>query len=175
MGADKDTIIAQLHRDLNARDEEIARLRKPAEQHQGQPVAMPARLPTHRINSNGWNACLDEIAKLGPLFTHPAPAVELDGPARNALEVLRRIIESKSAGVQYAAAVAACHQLKAALSASAEPSAPVECDERAAFDAAYDRGDFYFEEQRSEVKYKDYRRHQAWAVWQVRAALERKP
>lgn len=51
---------------------------------------------------------------------------------------------------------------------------PVECDERTAFDAAYERGDFYLEEQRSEFKYQDYRRHQAWAVWKVRAALERK-
>lgn len=60
------------------------------------------------------------------------------------------------------------------LGVSAEPSAPVERDERAEFDAAYERGDFYIEEQRSYFKYQDYRRHQAWAVWQARAALERK-
>ncbi|WAP65382.1 hypothetical protein OZ911_08285 [Pseudomonas fortuita] len=53
-----------------------------------------------------------------------AQLAEQGDASRNALEVLRRIIESKSAGVQYAAAVAACHQLNAALSASAEPSVP---------------------------------------------------
>ncbi|AVQ10301.1 hypothetical protein [Myoviridae environmental samples] len=42
-----------------------------ANQHQGDPVALPARLPTHRINSNGWNACLDEIANLGTLYSWP--------------------------------------------------------------------------------------------------------
>ncbi|MGN8259460.1 hypothetical protein ACLEJW_09020 [Pseudomonas sp. SMSB3] len=45
----------------------------PAEQHQGEPVALPARLPEHRIDSHGWNACLDEIAKLGPLYTRADP------------------------------------------------------------------------------------------------------
>lgn len=55
-------------------------LAKPAEQHQGEPVALPARkqapgngkwhclYPEHLI----WNACLDKIAKLGPLYTRPA-------------------------------------------------------------------------------------------------------
>lgn len=43
---------------------------------QGEPVALPERLPTHRINSNGWNACLNEIAKMGPLFTSPVPAAQ---------------------------------------------------------------------------------------------------
>jgi hypothetical protein len=75
---------------LNARDEEIARLSKPAEKHHGEPVALPERrelkLPPEGENTDtgsfergwlrGWNACLDEIAKLGPLFTHPAPAVQ---------------------------------------------------------------------------------------------------
>lgn len=50
--------------------------------HHGEPVA----LPEHKRetldggagyrglgNSEGWNACLDEIAKLGPLFTHADP------------------------------------------------------------------------------------------------------
>ncbi|WP_054881808.1 hypothetical protein [Pseudomonas sp. NBRC 111128] len=54
----------------------------PADQHQGEPVALPARKsqPTELsdvfvdANNEGWNACLDEIAKLGPLYTHPAPA-----------------------------------------------------------------------------------------------------
>lgn len=54
----------------------------PAQQHQGEPVALPERKePTqhwvvpggvHKVE--GWNACLEEIAKLGPLYTRPAPA-----------------------------------------------------------------------------------------------------
>lgn len=54
----------------------------PAEQHQGEPVALPARKdPTrHWVEpggvhkAEGWNSYHDEIAKLGPLYTRPAPA-----------------------------------------------------------------------------------------------------
>ncbi|QDC04738.1 DUF3450 domain-containing protein [Pseudomonas sp. SWI7] len=50
-----------------------------AEQHQGEPVTLPARkdptqgwaVPGGVAKADGWNACLDEIAKLGPLYTHP--------------------------------------------------------------------------------------------------------
>lgn len=48
-----------------------------ADHHQGEPVALPsckARLSeSHDWDQgyrDGWNACLDEIAKLGPLYTH---------------------------------------------------------------------------------------------------------
>jgi hypothetical protein len=52
---------------------------KPAEQHQGEPVALPARVQRGGNDhcdglAVGWNACLDEIAKLGPLYTHADPA-----------------------------------------------------------------------------------------------------
>lgn len=51
---------------------------QPAQQHHGEPVALPERKQprpqgdwtspeTYRENL-GWNACLDEIAKLGPLY-----------------------------------------------------------------------------------------------------------
>ena len=48
------------------------------EQQQGEPVAMPARMLTRCYDALTvlypgyvmWNACLDEIAKLGPLYTH---------------------------------------------------------------------------------------------------------
>ena len=51
----------------------------PAEQRQGEPVALPERKdPTqHWVEpgavhkAQGWNACLDEIAKLGPLYSRP--------------------------------------------------------------------------------------------------------
>ena len=49
-------------------------------QHQGEPVALPARkdqtqgwaVPGGVAKADGWNECLDEIAKLGPLFSRPA-------------------------------------------------------------------------------------------------------
>ena len=50
---------------------------KPSEPHQGEPVALPARMSDlDRFNNpltDRWNACLDEIAKLGPLYTHADP------------------------------------------------------------------------------------------------------
>lgn len=51
-----------------------------AQQGQGEPVALPARKHHVRadysqdILAEGWNGCLDEIAKLGPLYTHADPA-----------------------------------------------------------------------------------------------------
>lgn len=50
----------------------------PAEEHQGEPVALPRKLTDSSRSVNqrgegfieGWNACIDEIAKLGPLYTH---------------------------------------------------------------------------------------------------------
>ena len=45
------------------------------QQHQREPVALPERDADGPGPWNdGWNACLDEIAKLGPLYAHPAPA-----------------------------------------------------------------------------------------------------
>ncbi|OAK63103.1 hypothetical protein A3K88_02925 [Pseudomonas putida] len=49
----------------------------PAEQPQGEPVPLPANMHPHDFDNlpeahcNGWNACLDEIAKLGPLYSRP--------------------------------------------------------------------------------------------------------
>lgn len=46
------------------------------EQHQGEPVVLPARCVSKLFSAHyvrGWNACLDEIAKLGPLYTHADP------------------------------------------------------------------------------------------------------
>ncbi|UNM20872.1 hypothetical protein K0P33_05275 [Pseudomonas sp. ArH3a] len=58
----------------------------------------------------------------------------------------------------------------------AEKPAPVAVvlPERTLFEAAYERGDFYVEERRQSVIYQDYRKHQAWTVWQVRARLNTK-
>lgn len=60
----------------------------------GEPVALPERKPTKPFSTvdrgspsyaSGWNACLDEIAKLGPLYTHPAPAVQKGEPVALAI------------------------------------------------------------------------------------------
>lgn len=59
----------------------LAMLDAAPSRHQGKPVALPNRIPvattpgayTQRGHDIGWNACLDEIAKLGPLFTHADP------------------------------------------------------------------------------------------------------
>ncbi|MGI9633881.1 hypothetical protein ACR1QG_23490, partial [Pseudomonas fulva] len=53
-----------------------------AKEHQGEPVTLPARKdPTqHWVEpggvhkAEGWNSYHDEIAKLGPLYTHADPA-----------------------------------------------------------------------------------------------------
>ncbi|WP_225785950.1 hypothetical protein [Pseudomonas sp. Marseille-P9655] len=50
---------------------------KSAQQHQGEPVPLPANMHPHDFDNlpeahcNGWNACLEEIAKLGPLYSRP--------------------------------------------------------------------------------------------------------
>ncbi len=58
-----------------------------SERHQGEPVALPERehytkylpgvIPSNAAEVNarkdGWNACLDEIVKLGPLYAHADP------------------------------------------------------------------------------------------------------
>ncbi|MBH3307889.1 hypothetical protein I5P84_00285 [Pseudomonas mosselii] len=65
--------------------DELDRILTPTgEQHQGESVALPARMPCGNITEphhpwapgvrEGWNKCLDEIANLGPLYTHPAPS-----------------------------------------------------------------------------------------------------
>ncbi len=53
-----------------------------AQHHQGEPVVLPARMKTRPFSTvdrssptyaSAWNACLDEIAKLGLLYTHADP------------------------------------------------------------------------------------------------------
>lgn len=129
-----------------------------AEQHQGEPVALPARKPDMNASFRGtdaewygnisWNACLDEIAKLGPLYTRPAPAdTEPRGAFAKCMEamadrdaahkredtlraqlaerdaLLRKVVNGKSR-IQFDGDL--MHRILMALSASAEQSAP-EC------------------------------------------------
>lgn len=138
-----------------------------SEQHQVEPVALPMRRSWSGIAGwkdqaeiKAWNACLDEIAKLGPLYTHADPGevdllqyqvrllqaqLDLSVSAVNDLAVnmaerdalLRDLIqiaedreqgyaERQHGGVVNGRAadglVALLGRMKAALSASAEPS-----------------------------------------------------
>lgn len=52
----------------------------PAQDERGEPVALPERktvaaglLSESNTHNRGWNACLDETAKLGPLYSHADP------------------------------------------------------------------------------------------------------
>ncbi|WP_153046057.1 hypothetical protein [Pseudomonas sp. MF6396] len=79
-----------------ARKELRALLAQPAAQHQGEPVALPARKdPTQHWaepggvhKAEGWNAYHDELARLGPLYTNP-DAGELER-LRADVETMRR-------------------------------------------------------------------------------------
>lgn len=142
-----------------------------AGQHQGEPVTLPARkdptqgwaVPGGVAKADGWNAFLDEIAKLGPLYTHADTAeveslkADKQAFAQNAIDLraeverLRAACEAEFRSVevlteanqklqaqlaeaqallQEAANIAmftlpsGWHKRRAALSASAEPSAP---------------------------------------------------
>ena len=235
----------------NRAQELRAVLDAPAQQHQGEPVVLPGRrVQLKSFTGKGlaelraWNACLDEIAKLGPLYAHPAPvrgepvawcqphwsgkyADYCWGPERpnspcpelwkplythtDPAEVERlreRMLACEEIAENNAKAcaealtkLAEAHALlrevlvglwpstplaikvNAALSASAEPSASVEIDERAEFEKWY-LAEYYEEDAQCGLewlstepcggyRYSEPARH--WKVWQARAALERKP
>ena len=80
--------------------------------HQGEPVALPERKGTHlRYDtlmptfSKGWNACLDEIAKLGPLYTRP---VQGEPVAWRGLNELGEVVTEWIDGVPPASMVDLC-------------------------------------------------------------------
>ena len=217
-----------------------------AERHQGKPVALPVRKdPTERWavpggvhQAEGWNACLDEIAKLGPLYPRPVqgeligyttqrilaiakscpasasiaaraikddwwnvplyshadPArveclkeiaqkyvdrnVDLSAQLAERAALLARVVNSGAlSSEQYESLEAEC----CALSASAEPSAPVERDERDSFEKEFPvPGGVRFLEADNcyvdgRLDYEGGGSYQpAWEAWQARAALERK-
>lgn len=79
----EDVLSIDVARTTAALDSFRAALNQPAQQHQREPVTLPVR--KHETGDveyderNGaaidaWNACLDEIAKLGPLYGRPVQA-----------------------------------------------------------------------------------------------------
>jgi hypothetical protein len=91
------TIVARGQGSPTRRDAEEL-LAQPAAQHQGQPVALPDRdVDDIGRFTDGWNACLDEIAKLGQLFTH-ADAGKVER-LREENKQLREIIEHSDANI----------------------------------------------------------------------------
>ncbi|WP_157766874.1 hypothetical protein [Pseudomonas mosselii] len=196
-----------------------ALLAQTAEQHQGEPVALPERKGTHlRYDtlmptfSKGWNACLDEIAKLGPLYTNADPNVRWKAVADEQMLVIAGLRQHKTDYMEAAEETRKAlrsqlaerdalireaipmllddatgnpdvplEKLRRLLSASAEPSAPAERDERADF-AKWTHeviGTHEFEGVHHKVQRRDSMskddESMAWEGWQARAALERKP
>jgi len=88
----------------------------PAQQGKGEPVALPEPKAHHLDPSflpdvdKGWNACLDEITKLGPLYTHADPAE---------VEQLRAVIDQQKSLI---ASLRAELVESYSIDASAEPS-----------------------------------------------------
>ncbi|MBB3017625.1 hypothetical protein FHR70_000665 [Microvirga lupini] len=81
---------------------EIERLKDGEPLSEQQPVTLPKRKDTQEIAEHGhgtWNQCLDEIAKLGPLFTHADPSegerllADKERWASNCLKVLKKAAE----------------------------------------------------------------------------------
>lgn len=235
-----------------------ALLTPPVRQRQGEPVALPERhVHEHHgcflsERQHGWNACLDKIAKLGPLYTHADPAGDPTGSFDKHMEYMGRChklekklaeahallrdieltmdaqedsvslgydIEMRMATILRPSAsaepsVPIIHPINmktmmqayekvnhkamlhgtsnwcAAMATSlrgvlqAEPSAPVEIDERAEFEAAWsarikrlrlrERGNEFYRVQPNDL-YRWNNVQDAWELWQARAALERKP
>lgn len=176
----------------------------PAVQHQGEPVALPAAMHPHDFDNlpeahcNGWNACLDEIAKLGPLFSHPVqgePVAWLREDGDGGLELTASgdgigfavYTHADSAEVERLRAVIEqqknlIESLRAELvesysiDASAESSAPVEIDERAEFERRYPDYDHTLcSHEDWKDQYNDPKLGDMWNGWRARAALERKP
>lgn len=177
---------------------------KETEQHQGEPVAwMDPRSPQmhatisnevkqHNIKFGGAPASAVNGYTI-PLYTHADP-----GEVERLRETIRYFEAADKDSQKHVANMEALledlkgktilswsdkHRIDAALSASAELSALVERDERAAFEkwylAEYYEGDaqcgleWLSTEPCGGYRYSEPARH--WKVWQARAALERKP
>lgn len=158
---------------IELKEDTRAILAQSADQPQSEPVVLPARKGTHlRYDtlmptfSKGWNACLDELAKLGTLYTHQAPA-DPGEVERMRASAEPRCPDGSDCCIDGHSTWCPNHpRNSAALSASAEPSAPVERDERADFDK------FTVSKGRP-IGYSGWKYD--FSIWKARAALPCEP
>ncbi|WAX22381.1 hypothetical protein P6F34_gp28 [Pseudomonas phage MiCath] len=114
-------------------------------QQQSGPVALPERKNYDNrsfqasCEATGWNACLDEIAKLGPLYTHADPNVRWKAVADEQMQVitgLRAQLEQQRAEFANAQAVEHCKwaalvdDLDAAMSSTSPVAVPLETSQQ---------------------------------------------
>ncbi|KPA87863.1 hypothetical protein PF66_05439 [Pseudomonas asplenii] len=146
---------------VTSRSRMRAILEQPVEQHQGEPVKLPSCNAKSGMShdwdqgyADGWNACLGEIAKLGPLYAHAAPAaageverlrkelkialsdIKVEQRVSNNLRQRKAELEALLREVVGTCSLVAENEptgetvdlhdrIEASLSASAEPSAPI--------------------------------------------------
>ncbi|EPM0507155.1 hypothetical protein R4370_001316 [Pseudomonas putida] len=191
-----------------ARAELIDLLAKPAEQHQGEPVAYAVFTDNGNIRIWSTNCAAvaikvmrEEGKQVVPLYANSAPSAtaeverlreELDAyehgssvEAEEADSLRKQLAEAHAllrevlVGLWPSTPLAI--KINAALSASAEPSAPVEIDERADFErhVILTTGrPIDSELKRHPVRHDEYEcrtMQTRWNDWQARAALDRKP
>jgi len=174
-------------------------LAKPSEQHQGEPVHMVRPHGSccwEETSGEGLDICLSmpEEYEIRKLYTLADPGeverlregiskhwkvvcdqrAELDTlrAQRAKWDALLRDILNDITGRGWSGGCAIPSRIESALSGSAEPSAPVERDERAEFEKWFDdrSKDWAFPSE----AIKGVARDNDWSVWQARAALERK-
>ncbi|MDD1982392.1 hypothetical protein [Pseudomonas asiatica] len=148
-----------------------------AEQHQGDPVVLPARLPQRmpqgrnlpRNYAEAWNACLTEVEKLGPLYPRADPG-EGDRLSK-ATAFVQRLVDC--AGTQPSVATGYLRDILDELKGNTTPTAPVAHNENAAFEIWARSRLTPLNLRLDEIGlYHDLVAGTAHDAWQARAALE---
>jgi len=148
-----------------------------AEQHQGDPVVLPARLPQRmpqgrnlpRNYAEAWNACLTEVEKLGPLYPRAVPG-EGDRLSK-ATAFVQRLVDC--AGTQPSVATGYLRDILDELKGNTTPTAPVAHNENAAFESWARSRLTPLNLRLDEIGlYHDLVAGTAHDAWQARAALE---
>jgi hypothetical protein len=165
-------------------------LDQPAQQHQGEPVGMlrGSRRVCHccvGMDREEWCSICDsaagtEVERLRAQLDERDHQLGLIGTCLGEILVAAKHIRA-GVGLTGPQLLQFGEELRDCLSASAEPSAPVEIDERARFEkAVIDKAERFHPNleqygEHPEAEYRDPKIEWAWGLWQARAALERKP